>query len=476
MNKQKFDVNDQNSSSLMIENKKLSKEYKRQVKFTIVSVFFVTIIMISSAFAIFSDVQRQESDNTLTVGKLKIDFVDTEEGMGNIINLNGAYPVSDTDGASTSPYIFKITNSGTLDANYVVKIVDDQNVIDEDGCSANLLSKDKIRVSVNNGTPFTLEDKAANSYIIDEGSLLTSASKTYEIRIWISDQSGNEILGKHYHGKIVVDSQNIATNDNILEAYTYNETLTEAGTPTCVNGEESTCVATKCYEIRAANSCPQGTVIKYQVNANESHYFYVLHDDGQTMTLQQRENTVRNIAWHAGENNNSYGPDTILPALENATTTWTNVNILNYEPGVTQLNGNAGTQCLVDSEYKITCNNNPYTSSTLGIRNNVRARMITAIEASDTGCLAYNEIDSSNSGSCPDFMHNYLYSSSQVGGSYEDNTINELNDQYNWAYWTMSAVSNSNAFAWNIDYDGVMQKSNSAIISRGARAVIQINK
>ena len=70
--------------------------------------------MISSAYAIFSDVTRQQTNNTLTVGKLKVDFIDTESGMGNIINLNGAYPVADSVGNQTAPYIFKITNSGTL--------------------------------------------------------------------------------------------------------------------------------------------------------------------------------------------------------------------------------------------------------------------------------------------------------------------------------------------------------------------------
>ena len=487
MEKLKYKIKNDNNSSLLAEHKKLSKEYKRQVKFTIISVFFVTIIMISSAYAIFSDVTRQTSDNTLTVGKLKIDFIDTESGMGNIINLNGAYPISDANGNQTTPYMFKITNSGTLDAKYSVKILDDQDVITQDGCGNNLLPKNKIRVSVNNGTPFTLSDKEANAYIIDEGTLLRNANKTYAIRIWISDQSDNSVLGKHYHGKIVVEGENVVVNDNIVGAYIYDD-VNDA--TKCINGEEATCRATRCFENRTANSCSQGTIIKYKVNANETKYFYVLHDDGRTMALQQRENTVKNIAWHANSNDNTSGPDTILSQLEAATTTWTNVNELTYTLGETTLYQNAFTGCTYSggseiSGYQPTCSMNTYTSNVLGTRS-ARTRMITVLEATSTGCLVSkdgnqypdimgNSIDATNNGSCPDWMHNYLYNSTTYGGSYNDNTVNDLS-LYDYGYWTSSADSSNATGIWHISNAGNLGSENASDTNFGARAVVQINK
>lgn len=284
MARQKYKIDNYNNSSLLVENKKLSKEYKRQVKFTILSVFFVTIVMLSSAYAIFSDVQRQQSDNTLTVGKLKIDFIDNENGMGNIINLNGAFPVDDTTGNNTAPYIFKITNSGTLDAKYVIKILDDEEVITKDGCSDNQLPKDKIRVSINKGTPFTLSEKEPLAYIIDRGELLKDASRTYEIRIWISDQAGNEVLGKHYHGKIVVEGENLIMNENILGVYTYDN---ENEATKCVTGGEESCRISKCYQSRTANSCPVNTIVRYKTGEETSDYFYVVTDNGETMNIKQ---------------------------------------------------------------------------------------------------------------------------------------------------------------------------------------------
>ena len=98
-NKRKIKV--ENYENAYVDNsieKKVSKAFTREAQFTIVSIFLVTIVMISSAYAIFSSVQKQETYNTLTVGTLKIDFDQSSTDMGNIINLNGAYPTSDTEG------------------------------------------------------------------------------------------------------------------------------------------------------------------------------------------------------------------------------------------------------------------------------------------------------------------------------------------------------------------------------------------
>ncbi len=271
-------------------------------------------------------------------------------------------------------------------------------------------------------------------------------------------------------------------NKELITAYEYSEQE-----PKCINGEEKTCVKTDCY--KKGQTCEQGTVIKYYVKENEYHYFYVLRDDGTKITMQQRENTIRNIAWHAGENDNSKGPDTVLLALEQATSTWTNVNIIEYEPGITNLYENAYTGCTYNSgtsgDYKIKCETNTYTSSVLGTRK-ARARMITALEAGSTGCLVYKDgaadnrviqpsINAWNNGSCPDFMHNYLYGSKNTGGSYNNDTVNE-NEVYDYAYWTMSSYSDDTTLAWCINRGGNFDDSGVTGTGVGARAVVEIDK
>ncbi len=270
-------------------------------------------------------------------------------------------------------------------------------------------------------------------------------------------------------------------NKELITAYEYSEE-----NPKCINGEEKTCVKTDCY--KKGKTCKQGTVIKYYVKENEYHYFYVLHDNGTAITMQQRENTIRNIPWHAESDDNTKGPDTILPQLEAATSTWVNVNVIEYEPGVTTLYENANTGCTYTasetSDYKIRCDKNTYTSSVLGTRK-ARARMITALEASSTGCLVYKKgetdkrvippsINIHNNGSCPDWMHNYLYQSTSYGGSYNNNTVNE-DGKYDHNYCTMSAYSGSTIVVWNVIRDGHLDNRGTTT-GTGARAVVEITK
>lgn len=221
-NKRKIGITDYENDIIDTKDtkKQISKTFSRELKITIVSIFVVTIVMISSAFAIFSSVQKSEKYNTLTVGTLKVDFIDTEDGMGNIINLNGAYPISDAKGQEEDPYSFKITNSGTLAASYKIKILDDTDMINEDNCQDNLLDKSKIRVSINKGEAFTLSDTEANEFTVEQGTLEASDVKNYEIRIWIKEDSGNEVLGKHYHGKIVVEGVNAKSTTKLCKRAT----------------------------------------------------------------------------------------------------------------------------------------------------------------------------------------------------------------------------------------------------------------
>lgn len=294
-------------------------------------------------------------------------------------------------------------------------------------------------------------------------------------------------------------------DSNVIQAYNYQEDKT--ATNYCINGEEETCEKTTCLENSDANSCTQGTIVRYAVNDTESHYFYVLHDDGATLTLQQRENTVKNVPWISKEDyiaaggteaeygtngNNTKGPITAITKLEEATKTWSNVNDMTYQMGTTNFNGtNAFTGCTYQTtDYKNTCSVNTYNSDAAALtfpKRTAKARMITAQEASSTSCLVYkdgskdttvmgNSINANNDGSCPDWMHNYLYQSKTYGGSYEDNTTNESGD-YNWDYWTMSANSSNSVYVWFVHRWGHLSDDyGTSGTSFGTRAVIQIDK
>ena len=203
-NKKKIKINKDTKSEYNFKEVALTKMAKRQLLVTLFSILGVTIISLGSAYAVFTSVSKSEDYNVIKVGTLNIDF----GSESNTINLSGGYPVSDEEGVKLEPYIFTISNTGTLSADYEVFIQDDQNMIDEDNCSSNQLNKDYIRYKLDTGSPANLSSIAGSNYKIASGSLKTGESVTYTLYVWIREGVGNDVLNKHYHGKIVVNGVN----------------------------------------------------------------------------------------------------------------------------------------------------------------------------------------------------------------------------------------------------------------------------
>lgn len=210
--KTKIKIEKDNKEKVKIEDKpniNLTKALSREIKFTLIIVFAICILLIAGSYSIFTTINKSEEYNSITVGTLQIDFLQDSE---QVLNLNGAYPTMEKEGEKLTPYNFKITNNGTLTASYKVRLVNDNDIINEDGCSTNLLSLSALKVKVNEEQPFILGDKQDSSYVVAEGTISPNETKEYNIRIWIKDTAGNEVLGKHYHGKVVVDGVNVSTN------------------------------------------------------------------------------------------------------------------------------------------------------------------------------------------------------------------------------------------------------------------------
>ncbi len=241
------------------------------------------------------------------------------------------------------------------------------------------------------------------------------------------------------------------SNTNFVIGYSYNETEPNK----CITGEEDTCVETECYE---SGKCKAGDIIDYKVNDNEIVRFHVMFDDCGTLTMQSQKNTVYNVAWNKG-GGNTLGPVTVLNDLNTATSTWNNLDDITYTAGTTTFKINKYTSC----NSLLSCINNKYT---LGTRVE-KARIISFNEAVILGCNV-------SSKTCPIWMINYLQWSPSNGGTNADSTV--INGAtYSWAYWTMSANSDSNGNAWDITYGNIGLDVTQSI-NVGARAVVQVSK
>ena len=179
----------------------LTKMGKRQLTLTLVSILAVTLISIGSTFAMFTVSSKSAEYNVVKSGTLNISF---DADSSSTIGLNGALPTSDSDGLAQTGNTFTITNTGSLTAEYTVSLQDDKDMITQDNCSDKQLDKGFIKYNTD-GTNIKLLSDSIDSTIIS-GSLKAGESKTFTLKLWIKEDATNEALGKHYHGKIVVDA------------------------------------------------------------------------------------------------------------------------------------------------------------------------------------------------------------------------------------------------------------------------------
>ena len=285
---------------------------------------------------------------------------------------------------------------------------------------------------------------------------------------WSTDKTATE---GDYTFTLTEDTTFYPVTGPVFEkAYIYNQTA-EADNY-CVTGEEKTCEVTTCY--KDSGTCGDGTVFKYAVKStypterrvesldDHVYYFFVLHDDGDKLTLQSREDLKTESGayistnWNGSEEAVSDGPTYVIKSVEDVTNSWAYVNTIQYTMGVTEFLGNANTDCWVDSSHVIHCNKPSYSWS----EKTAKARLITAQEASNVGCLEQDQ-------TCPIWMYNYSNGCTNYGGT-NNGSINE-----NYATMSSAAVTD---WAWLIYSHGRLARNNIHNLNRGIRAVIELDK
>ncbi len=209
--RKRITINNETKKEFNFKEVALTKMAKRQLLVTLFSILGVTVISLGSAYAVFTSVSKSEDYNVIKVGTLNIDYGESSD----TINLNGSYPMSDEEGLTLTPYIFTITNTGTLPADYEIYIEDDLDIINSpsENCANNQLNKDYIRYKLNTEEPANLSSLADSNYRIATGTLAAEESKTYTLYVWIRSGVDNDVLNKHYHGKIVVNGVNTMEED-----------------------------------------------------------------------------------------------------------------------------------------------------------------------------------------------------------------------------------------------------------------------
>lgn len=215
------------------------KLFKNQVLIVGICVFALVVSFLGGSYALFTSSSSAGEYNSLNVGDLEISYVDTGAGYGDILSLNGAFPMSDVDGAATTPYRFSVENKGSIPLDFRIKLKDDESIIEQDGCSGKLIDKNYVMVKVDSNDPVVLSSLADSDYVIysrenlavgekDElqTALVPGSSEIHEVRIWIKSDAPNSVLGKHFHGKVVVESNQTGIDQSLTREFSKGDAVT----------------------------------------------------------------------------------------------------------------------------------------------------------------------------------------------------------------------------------------------------------
>lgn len=142
-------------------------------------------------------------------GTLKVDY----EKKTNVLNLEDLYPMTNSQGLEleTNSHEFTITNNGNIQARYQIRLEVDDKI-------KNQIPIEYIKLSYSkNGSNYSepvLLSNLNSSLVFVRNQILASKDNennnrnidTYSVKLWIDISAPNEIQGKEFRAKIVVDS------------------------------------------------------------------------------------------------------------------------------------------------------------------------------------------------------------------------------------------------------------------------------
>lgn len=212
----------------------LERLLKREIAITITVVCLVTTLFVMFSYAIFK-VDTTGETNVITFGDIKLTFCQDSTcdssipNMGNVIGtetVNGTttyvpiYPQSDptttTEWNALKPYIFKITNSGSLPLNLSLYLEKDTTATSftqdrivngttysESFTAAVDDSEIKIAIGEYGSTPtikLYSETLTTNSEheLVNNVYLESGASKIFSLYAWLKSDAANASQGKYF--------------------------------------------------------------------------------------------------------------------------------------------------------------------------------------------------------------------------------------------------------------------------------------
>ena len=243
---------------------------KKNIIIATISVIVTILIIVGSSYAVFQKTFASENENKVVATNC-LDV--SVNGGSNIISLNGAYPMSDTDGLSRTPYSFSITNN--CEENYVAVDISIKLL------EGTTLETDKIKIAMNKKyekpKSSLLSSYESNNYIVLNDGINANSTNYYEYRMWLDESATNSDSGKIANIEIAANAT-IKTDEphgwsnsesgSLLYALRNNNEITD---PVTTPGAE---VSLETEAVLASTEDDYGTSYYYRGNVQNNYIVF----------------------------------------------------------------------------------------------------------------------------------------------------------------------------------------------------------
>ncbi len=193
---------------------------KHKIALLVIGILLCFAICLSASYAFYIFNVSQESTNIVQTDCFRVTYTDY-----NTINLDNQIPLSDEEAMELTPYTFTISNVCNYGVDYYINLETlNGSTMDLDGIRIRIdKSRSVILGSIeDNDSSVFINNDVLSSKTIKQGSMAANASKTFNLRIYIDEDSTYEQTGnKTYSSKVVLSTR---LNPN------YSEAILEQGT------------------------------------------------------------------------------------------------------------------------------------------------------------------------------------------------------------------------------------------------------
>lgn len=200
-----------------------------RIPLAVIAILMVMTLFVGSSYALWKTTVYQKSENRIDTGCFEISFLD----KSNSISLTNSYPMEDARGLRSTPYIFTIKNTCTVDARFTLYLntflpiteyvkIDDQFVKYalvrmEDGVELESPIPQSLTTDAtmnpNFAEQFETASKISSSYEIGGGTIKGKSDitmddggeATFALRIWIDRDATKEDIpyGSTFEAEVV---------------------------------------------------------------------------------------------------------------------------------------------------------------------------------------------------------------------------------------------------------------------------------